>query len=168
MDLLLHVIHNQLINMIDSFQKFLLTKETTLFGKIRNIFAGYTIVLLWVSLITVLLEVVFTTNQCAYRYSSPFIVEVFLVVILAPLWEELVFRALPLTFIKDYPKLLIPVMVFTSIIFGLLHGEPINILIQGVMGFVMASVYIKNGYSYWSSVAIHALWNGSIVFGILG
>lgn len=84
----------------------------------------------------------------------------------APLWEEVVFRYFPLFLVsklsKDYK---IPVILASSAIFGLCHGSVTNIWVQGVIGLVLASVYIKNGYHYWSSVILHFLWNYMVLFG---
>jgi membrane protease YdiL (CAAX protease family) len=86
----------------------------------------------------------------------------FFAVIWAPLWEELVFRHAPALLAKALgEKFLLPIMIISSALFGWGHGNgPESLLIQGVMGFILFYIYIKNGYSYWSSVTLHALWNG--------
>jgi len=85
------------------------------------------------------------------------------VCVIAPLWEELVFRHVPIRIAKSVPggygNLLLPIVLGSSVIFGLVHGGPPNILFQGVGGFLMAIVYIRNGYDYWSAVILHSTWN---------
>ena len=102
----------------------------------------------------------------------------FLACVLAPLWEEAAFRFSPLKLAKswefastgeEYGSLLTsrclwPMMVFTSIIFGLQHGGAINILFQGAGGILLAWVYVKSGY--WASVTTHALWNFMMMYGL--
>lgn len=86
-------------------------------------------------------------------------------VIITPLWEELFYRHIPLQFVKevneysgrDFTTLMV---LLSSIIFGISHDNGIfSILLQGVGGVVLCLVYIKNGYSYWSSVIVHVIWN---------
>ena len=92
--------------------------------------------------------------------------DLFFVIIFAPLWEELAYRYAPLVITnKINSDLLLPVVVLTSIWFGWGHGEaPEGVLLQGVLGFIFAFVYIKNGFSYWSSVTVHALYNLTVTF----
>jgi len=107
-------------------------------------------------------------------------VSILFAVIIAPLWEETVFRLLPLRFglryrdkeqelhpgitekIGKFPVWLL-ILVVCFIIFGLAHGGPLNLFIQGVGGLFLAYVYLRNGRSFWSAVALHALYNGVIV-----
>lgn len=90
--------------------------------------------------------------------------QVFFAVIWAPLWEELAFRHAPALLAKALgEKFLLPIIIISCGLFGWGHGNgPESLLLQGVMGFVFFYVYIKNGYSYWSSVALHSLWNGGL------
>jgi membrane protease YdiL (CAAX protease family) len=156
--------------MLKPLEQFLATPETTLFGKIRNILAGFTLNVLYTAIIASLLKVLFATEpiaQYGYRFAHEGLILFFFSVILAPLWEELAFRVLPLHFTRNNPKLLVPLVLLSSLIFGILHGGPLSILIQGVSGFIMACVYIKNGYSYISSVIYHMLWNGLLMAGVI-
>ena len=112
--------------------------------------------------------------------------DIFFTVLMAPLWEELAFRYVPYRIAQwfellmrkiDYLlldkkllskhlpvtanfALMIPIMVCATLIFGWGHGNgTISLLIQGVGGLLLSIVYIKNNYSYWSSVTLHAMWN---------
>jgi hypothetical protein len=70
-------------------------------------------------------------------------------------------------------KTLFPSMQFPSfqkeflpdqyVLFAWVHGSTTNILIQGVGGFFFGWVYIKNGYSYWSAILAHALYNFTVM-----
>jgi membrane protease YdiL (CAAX protease family) len=80
----------------------------------------------------------------------------------APIFEELVFRFIPLTLLKDTQLFKEKSMYFVAILailFGAIHGGFYNILIQGVAGFAFGWVYVKNGMSYWSAVSAHFLYN---------
>jgi len=103
----------------------------------------------------------------------------FFAVLLAPLWEEFAFRYywLKKKLRKidkekiESPELAnkigrIPIwetVVFTTIIFGIVHGGPINLLIQGVGGLVLSYVYLRNGRCFMSAVVLHALYNFTVI-----
>jgi len=55
-------------------------------------------------------------------------------------------------------------MLLSSIVFGLNHGSVINIMFQGVSGFIFAWLMIKSGY--WSAVIAHSMWNFMLMFGM--
>lgn len=82
----------------------------------------------------------------------------FLACIFAPMWEEIMYRHVPLQIAKNYfRKNIIHVAIGSSIIFGINHGSVLNILIQGVFGLMFSWVYIRNGLKW--SILSHALWN---------
>ena len=97
-----------------------------------------------------------------FFYSPPSTLYVFIMsCIIAPLWEELVFRHAAIRHFKNNSN---PVylIIIISAIFGWLHNKPgysDGIYIQGVLGFIFGCVYVKNGYHYWSSVTLHFMWN---------
>lgn len=148
-----------------SLTKFLLQQETTFLGKAKNVGFGFAIMCIWIFFVTLALSKLYRGFQFYTPPSEQFVF--FTTVILAPFWEEAVFRYFPITLARKLgvDNFLIPFMVLSSIIFGLGHGSPINILIQGAMGFVMACIYVKNGFSYWSTVTLHALWNFMCIIG---
>lgn len=85
----------------------------------------------------------------------------------APLWEEWIFRksAIAIGLLND--KILWPVIFISSCLFGWGHGHgPYSILMQGGMGVILAIVYLKNGCSYWSAVAVHIMWNLAVDFNL--
>ncbi|MFH1193373.1 MAG: CPBP family intramembrane glutamic endopeptidase [bacterium] len=100
--------------------------------------------------------------------------------LLAPIWEEYAFRIY--WFTKTGRKRLkekltlhpahldiigilpyIGTMLFTSIIFGLVHGGALNIVLQGVGGFFLAYTYLRNGHSAWSAILQHSLFNFTLI-----
>lgn len=79
--------------------------------------------------------------------------------ILAPLIEELIFRVAPIGLVKDRPDLILPTIILSSALFGYLHNGAMSWMVQGVFGFVLSLIYLKNNRSYWSVVFLHFLWN---------
>lgn len=100
------------------------------------------------------------------------IFEFFFGCVLAPLWETLVFVCLPVFLagvctykrskkIKNLGLLLF--VLCASAGFGMAHGGPPNIMVQGVGGALYLWLYLRNK-SYWSPVIAHVLWNFMFLF----
>lgn len=103
----------------------------------------------------------------------------FFVCILAPLTEEILFRALPIQFAQITAAVAAALGIekcsrftmwtcigISGILFGWLHGSPLNILYQGMGGLLLAWLYVKNNNSYLSAVAAHFLWNFMLLIGL--
>lgn len=136
--------------------------------KIKNILVMLMLQLLWVSGIVIFFRWFLDQPDPTPQYYN---VPVYLLFacILAPLFEELFFRVIPLETHKLITqnssetvksKSLLLTVLLSSFLFGWAHGITFHsLLVQGVGGLCLSYVYIKNGYSYWSSVTLHALWN---------
>ncbi|MBU4348351.1 CPBP family intramembrane metalloprotease [Patescibacteria group bacterium] len=178
---------------LDSFLEYG-KHEHSLLGNLKNVFTAFVITLIWTMVVMVFLNVVakmdingvrslLTAQMDVYAKISPGMMTnaykaFFFTCIFAPLWEEAVFRfgpfgvarALEFTATQKtsgyLPRTicLFPVLIGSSIVFGLLHGSVINIMIQGVFGMFFAWVMIKSGY--WSAVLTHSLWNFMLMFGM--
>jgi len=112
----------------------------------------YILQLFWVNIVIAFLGIL---NEM-----SDDIQNLFLTVMFVPVVEETLYRHLPLSITKNYfPKSKLAVMLGSSIIFGMGHGNEFigNILLQGCIGLSFAWVYWKYGFKY--SVLSHALWN---------
>ena len=143
--------------------------------KAKNILAGWAICVLVVFIVCKIFDIFY------FGYNTPdfsFVIaeqpklyqKIFQACIFAPLWEEALFRHFPFQILKVFPhreKLLWPVILGTSFIFGYMHGHSYNVGMQGLVGVVFAHVYIRNGYSYWSSVALHSLYNLTLTIGLV-
>ena len=87
----------------------------------------------------------------------------FLIVVFAPLTEELIFRGMLACFLfprQDNVKQTTLFLLVTSIIFALVHfpGTPQQFLVYGSLGFSLGLAYVsKGGLAY--SIALHALNN---------
>lgn len=62
--------------------------------------------------------------------------------IVAPILEEIVFRKIIFGVFYKRTNFFIAAFI-SALIFGIVHGEPIHILIYASMGFVLAYVYVK-------------------------
>lgn len=92
-----------------------------------------------------------------------------LLVIFAPISEELLFRGVIFAGLKRSWGF-IPAAFFTSVLFGLAHWQPNVALATAVLGWLLAWLYHKTG-SLWSSIALHALKNAVafiLLYGVSG
>jgi hypothetical protein len=142
-------------------QKFFFENQATKFWpRLMNIFLGFAFLVIWVAIAS-------RTYDGVYGQAYSFKTDLFGACMITPLWEELRFRWVPIAIGKRLGQgFIIPLVILSSIQFGLAHGEPMifHLMVQGVMGFVLSWVYIKNRYSYLSSVFLHAIWNAFIIF----
>jgi membrane protease YdiL (CAAX protease family) len=83
--------------------------------------------------------------------------------------EEGIFR-FPLAFVAILAeRLVIPVAIASSFIFGCVHGDITNVAVQGLGGFVLCLVFLKcGGYrdgfkGLAASSAVHILYNSILV-----
>lgn len=147
--------------------KFLLKSAETTWDKVTNILATVGFFVLYVHLVRFLfLTSVGEEWELSYHWTEWSWYDFAAGCIAAPLWEEFLFRKLPLDFVGKWGNddLLLQTVFASSLLFGLVHGGPFSVFIQGVGGLLFAFLYVKNGYSYWSTVIAHFLWNFIIMF----
>ncbi|MBI2048103.1 MAG: CPBP family intramembrane metalloprotease [Parcubacteria group bacterium] len=99
---------------------------------------------------------------------------------MGPVLEEVLFRLLPTMLLaetlrsqsseKQRTRSILTIAVISSIIFGLFHGALINILFQGVSGFILFFVFLKCGgykkqyaHALCASVAVHSSYNAMVL-----
>lgn len=80
----------------------------------------------------------------------------FLTVICAPIFEELICRKLLLERALPFGEL--PAILFTSAIFGLLHGNLFQLLYAFLLGVIFSYVYLRTGKLRYS-IALHMIIN---------
>jgi len=107
---------------------------------------------IWVKMV-----VVFLNALCACSDNFHWF---FCSVVFAPAVEETLYRYVPLKIGSDLKISRIPVVIGSSIVFGLAHDNPYpaNILIQGMLGLSFSAVYITTGKLRYS-ILCHSLWN---------
>lgn len=81
------------------------------------------------------------------------------VVILAPLWEEIVFRGGLFRYLKNYVPLFVAVLV-SAVCFSLVHGQPAQFGGIFVLGILLALVYQKSG-SLLAAIFMHGIFNAN-------
>lgn len=99
--------------------------------------------------------------------------EVFMLLVFAPLVEELLFRALPLILVLSLAvrhrreAVCIVVIVACGVMFGIVHGAAVNVFLQGVGGVILGLLFLANRPSfvsaYFSCVLAHALINFTLL-----
>lgn len=147
--------------MLDKLKKWLFKKAETGLDKVMITCGLFLVNMLWL-----LGMVKFLTYINEVGYEDARIPAFFYACIMAPLWEELAFRVIPISIARKFgEQFIIPVVILSSLIFGWGHGNGTNsLLIQGVGGLLLSVVYIKTNYNYWCSVAMHFAWNFWIIF----
>lgn len=142
----------------------LFKQDVGIFKKVRNVLLAFMFILAWSYTVDGVIEKV--TGEVVGNGARPTPYYLLFVCLLGPLVEEATYRYAPIEIAKERGiKKLLPIIVLSSIVFGLAHGYGmISILMQGVMGFVFSIVYIRNGDSFLSSFATHSLWNFSLLF----
>lgn len=128
--------------------------STGFYNKLKNILLAFFIYALYIFLYSKFMEFMWAEG----------VIGIVSTIVIAPVVEEIIFRAAPIGLVKDKPALMFPTIILSSALFGYLHFGPVSWLVQGIMGFILSLIYIKNNYSYWSVVALHALWNSYCVF----
>ena len=96
-------------------------------------------------------------------YSAPFNVQILCLVILTPIAEELVFRGLIFKRLREQSGFL-QAAVYSSLIFGIMHGNLVQMLYGFILGMMLAYVYEKYG-SVKAPVAAHIVMNAISVVG---
>lgn len=89
------------------------------------------------------------------------------VVLIGPICEEIVFRGIILEgLLKNYSHQ--KAVVFSAVIFGLIHLIPIQVINAFFMGIVLGWIYLKTR-SLWVCIALHVINNGlSVLLGDAG
>lgn len=91
-----------------------------------------------------------------HGFNSPF--GIFALVVLAPVFEESLFRGVMLRgFLKNYS--IAKSLIITSLLFGLLHFNSVQSITAAILGLALGWVFIKTG-SLWVCILLHALNNG--------
>ena len=131
--------------------------------KIINILAYLAAAIIWVEFFDFFMQTLHGMQVFSFR--KPGVYEYFMVLAFAPVWEEYVFRHVPLKLANKFNDQDITwfIIIITSVILGVVHGGVRNIFIQGVVGFMSALLYLRNGNSYWSSVVFHAMYNFYVI-----
>jgi membrane protease YdiL (CAAX protease family) len=163
----------------------------------RSVFAAFGSAWLWVSTVTLLLTLTLRGTiglpdlGVTHRFISAVpvlhgllasrpVASVFASLVFAPLFEEALFRMLPLSialvlggllhdkFAHHSRNLIRAVLIVVCcLLFGLAHGSVLNIAIQGVVGLVLGRLYLRHSdnqlKAYVACVMVHAMYNFAVL-----
>lgn len=82
--------------------------------------------------------------------------------LVAPVWEEALYRYFPLFIARKLgQEYIFPFVVASSILFGWGHegGTHEGVVLQGLLGLVFSWAYIKTGYKLYVPILIHMIYN---------
>ena len=100
----------------------------------------------------------FAENNPLSQTSDPLAVELISALIMAPVVEEMIFRALMFPRLRRGMGTFFAVLV-TAGVFGLVHGHPVAFIYASVLAVVMTWLMIKNNESVIPSILCHAGFN---------
>lgn len=87
---------------------------------------------------------------------------IFLITVLGPIFEEILFRGvITKVLLKRYSP--VKAIAASAVIFGVIHGNPVQILSAGLIGLLLAWVYYRTG-SLIPCILMHIINNGLSVF----
>lgn len=157
--------------LITNFTEDTLKPEVSVFGKLKNIIFGAVLYVIWAQLVfllygatipefmatDIMLQIVQTLQVRKFSPEFMFVV----MCIFAPIFEELIYRQhLSIARYIKIPGILLYAVLISSLLFGKAHSLGVwSAPVQGVAGLIFCYVYIKNGYSYVSSVIMHLFIN---------
>jgi membrane protease YdiL (CAAX protease family) len=84
------------------------------------------------------------------------------IVVFGPILEEILFRGIIFNKLRQEMPVVLAALI-QAIIFGIMHGNPLQFLYTVVLGLIMAYVYVKTD-SLWLSIVVHVIYN---YFGVL-
>ncbi len=87
-----------------------------------------------------------------------------MLVIMAPLFEEVIFRGVILESARAKQGVM-AAWIVSSVVFGLAHVHPTVAVNAGLMGLILGFIYIESG-SLWTPIVLHAVNNG-IAFAVM-
>ncbi len=93
--------------------------------------------------------------------SMPAALQILLAVVLAPVFEELIFRKFLLDRITKYGE--VTAMLISGFMFGLFHGNLVQFVYATMLGMFFAFIYMRTGRIIYTMI-LHALINGVSTF----
>ncbi|MFA7688039.1 MAG: type II CAAX endopeptidase family protein [Moheibacter sp.] len=113
-----------------------------------------------------LIEELYRSTTHAFEMMLDYKIAGFITVcILAPFFEEILFRGILLRGMLQYKMNPTLAIVFSSVLFGLVHMNPWQFLGAGILGVVFAFVYYRT-QSLWVCIFLHAL-NNTVSYGYM-
>lgn len=152
-----------------SFSQYTRLKKTDWSFLMISFFLGYALNMAVISLVELLPvpESWLEKNSEATTFYGPFLFVVLAVIVCAPLLEEVVFRGLIYTVIKKHSAAWIATLI-SATAFGVVHGNILQAIYAGFMGFMCVYVYEMSD-SLFSSISLHVGFNCTfLINGLIG
>jgi len=132
------------------------------YHKVVRLLSAFTVILFWVAGMSFIFKSIGLELYESYYISLP---DMIISLLIAPVIEEVMFRWLPWQALAKNKgsDVQLAVVFGSSVIFGLMHGSPFAVLIQGVCGLACFWVYIRNGSLGWS-IILHMMWNFWVLY----
>ena len=96
------------------------------------------------------------SNMLEQTLDMPLWLNLVCAVVLAPIFEELIFRKLLMDRLRPYGEL--GAIVMTSLLFGAIHTNFYQFFYAALLGALFAYVYLRSG-KVWVTMLLHALFN---------
>lgn len=128
----------------------------TLFG------IGLSVIVLILSGILTKLIPSYTNVQKQLEYTRNSISQLFIIIILIPIYEEIIFRRVIFGYLKENYNIICAIII-QALVFGIAHGNIVQGIYTFILGVALAFVYMYCN-SLWASIILHIIFN---LFGIL-
>lgn len=141
--------------------------KQSILSKLANIIVALGVSMFIIILISFIFKVVFPDYLFPeFSKTIPPIQHLLHSCVFAPIFEEFVWRFIPIEMLKKtkfFEDSKYYIIGLIAVMFGMAHGSFINVLVQGVAGFFFGWVYIKNNMSYTSSAITHSFYNLTVL-----
>jgi len=129
--------------------------------------AGYSLVLSAISVYVLKYFPSYSETQKTISGTMGSIIGIFAVIILAPIFEEILFRGIILSEIRENLKV-IPAVIIQGVTFGVYHMNMFQGIYAGILGLILGYVCVKT-MTILGSITAHITFNicGTFVFPIL-
>ncbi len=129
--------------------------------------AGYSLALSAISVYVLKYFPSYSETQKTISGTMGSIIGIFAVIILAPIFEEILFRGIILSEIRENLKV-IPAVIIQGVTFGVYHMNMFQGIYAGILGLILGYVCVKT-MTILGSIAAHITFNicGTFVFPIL-
>ena len=123
----------------------------TLFG------IGLSVIVL--NLVQILTKLIssYTNVQQQLKYASNSISQLFIIIILIPICEEIIFRRVIFGYLKENYNIVCAVII-QALVFGIAHGNIVQGTYTFILGIALALAYIYCN-SLWGSITLHITFN---------
>lgn len=118
---------------------------------------GFSIILLNLTGMLTKLIPSYTNVQNQLKHTNNSILQLFIVIILIPICEELIYRRLIFSYLKENYNI-VGATIIQALLFGIAHGNIVQGIYTFILGIALALLYIYCN-SLWGSIILHIIFN---------